>query len=180
MNRRTAITAALAATVLGTATGCTSSAPLIEEVPPVADTLLEEAHQAADSLYRALRWKGYFNQPVLIELPPLYRTGSGLTHTSRVAAEQVSARLASKRVPVVEVALKPGTPMGLREGVWYPSEELQAAQELYRSKIAVIGTYVEAGRHVILTFKAVDLSSGHVVAAASFTTPHLHPQFRPL
>jgi len=169
MNRRLALLGVGAACL---SAGCASDTfTLIDEMTPAADVVLERAQGAADRLYRGMRWRGYFDAPVLMGILAQVDNTAGAGHFGRILSEQISARLAYKGVPILEVPLRGAPYTPAPDGGVVLSDEFAQAQQAHKSKLVIVGAYAAAGSRLMVTLKAVDLATGRVVTGASFVVP---------
>lgn len=128
---------------------------------------------AGDVLAQLLNSRGMAGAPVvvgtLVQIDNLDQSSS----FGRMVSEQIAARMAYAGVPVVELKLRNSLYMSKDGGEFLLSRELKDLTLAHKANLAVVGTYAVANQEVLVTVKAVDVSTNKVIAAHSYSIPKM-------
>lgn len=160
-----------AATLAGCATQQAQSPSLLAKAE-VESPLIARSNDAADLLAQALGQSAIATgTPVVVAS---LASVDNLTRSStfgRAVGEQIAARLASRGVPVVELKLRNSVFMSKDGGEFMLSREVKDLTQSYKTNIVVAGTYAEANSNVVVTLKAVDVTSNRVLTGFTYSVP---------
>jgi TolB-like protein len=134
-------------------------------------TLVNKANEGVDRLVQGLA-KDEAGYPTVIVASLVSIDDLGKSSTfGRSVGEQVSARLAAHKVPVVETKLRESMLISKDGGEFLLTREAKELSASHQASVVVVGTYAETGSHVIVTLKALDAGTSRVVAGTTFAVP---------
>jgi TolB-like protein len=156
----------LGLTVAAVLAGCATS-----QLPLTETEVVMRNNAAGDVLASLIKTRGMAGTPVvvasIVEVDDMEQSST----FGRMVGEQIASRLAFAGVPVVELKLRNTLYMSQKGGEFMLSRELQQLTLEHKASLAVVGTYAVANQEVLVTVKAVDVTTNNIVAAHSYSIP---------
>lgn len=156
---------------IGVSLALTGCAGYLKADPQASDTdlVIQKSTAAADVLAKSLGEYALHGSPVLVasfvEIDDLTKSST----FGRAVSEQVAGRLASHGLPVVELKLRNSAYVSKDGGEFLLSRELKDLTQSHKAQLVVVGTYAVSGSSIMVTLKAVDVTSNRIVAAHSYS-----------
>lgn len=147
-------------------------APAVPTPPPPGSLVTTANTYAADVLHSMLISRLNFSAPVLVASMVNLGNLDATSDLGRLASQQVGTRLAQYGMRVMDVRLRESM-LVRRDGEFLLSRDARKLlQTYYNAKAAIVGAYTVADENVYFSVRAIDLTSGAILAGYEYFLPN--------